>query len=263
MMKKIELEEQKKLLVDLLKYITKICDENDIKYSLIGGSLIGAIRHKGIIPWDDDIDIILMPNDYDKLMDVLKNTNHYYVLLNPKDNDKYYYPFAKLVDSRTKMQERGVIEIDDYGVYVDIFKYHYVSNNEFLRKLHYKRLFFIQTLFARSMLIPKKEDRLKTKLIISFAKLFGPNYFKKRHMSICNNSKKTGYLLSNWPAYGYKKEIQKASYMTNYKKVPFENIKAMISNNYDDILKTTFGNYMELPPEDKRVLKHNTEIYWK
>ena len=70
-MKKIELPEQKKLLVEMLKYITDICDKYNIKYSLIGGSLIGAIRHKGIIPWDDDIDIILMPEEYDKLINAL------------------------------------------------------------------------------------------------------------------------------------------------------------------------------------------------
>ena len=262
-MKKIDLVEQKKLLVELLKYVTDICDKHNIKYSLIGGSLIGAIRHKGIIPWDDDIDIILMPGEYEKLMKVLSETDHYYVLFNPEENKEYYYPFAKLVDTRTILKEKGIKNISNYGVYLDIFKYHYVSNNAFIRKIHYKRLFFIQTLFARAMLNPQDITNLKTKLIVTFANIMGVNYFKKRHIKLCQSNKKTNYLLSNWPAYGYQKEIQTASSMTKYKKVPFEDIKAMISHNYDDILKTTFGNYMELPPVDKRVIKHNTEIYWK
>ena len=66
-MKKIELKEQKKIMIELLEYFDKVCRENNIKYSLIGGSLIGAIRHKGIIPWDDDIDVILSKNEYLKL----------------------------------------------------------------------------------------------------------------------------------------------------------------------------------------------------
>ena len=77
-MKKISIKEQQLLLIEMLDYITKICDKNNINYSLIGGSLIGAIRHKGMIPWDDDIDIILMPNEYEKLIDILKKKNDKY-----------------------------------------------------------------------------------------------------------------------------------------------------------------------------------------
>lgn len=262
--KKINLEEQKKILVELLAYITKICDENNIKYSLIGGSLIGAIRHKGIIPWDDDIDIILMPKEYDKLISTLTKINDKrYVLFNPENNKEYFYPFAKLVDTNTILYEKGVKQIKDYGIYLDIFKYHYVSNNTMLRKIHYKRLFLVQTLFARTMLNTKEEKRIKTKVIIFISKIFGTNYFKKRHIKLCNNNKKTNYVLSNWPAYGFEKEIQSTNSYLKYKKVPFENIKAMITDKYDEVLKTTFGNYMEPPPKEKQVLKHNNEAYWK
>lgn len=262
--KRIDLEEQKKILVELLSYIDKICEKNNIKYSLLGGSLIGAIRHKGIIPWDDDIDIVLMPDEYDKLINVLtKSNDERYKLFNPKNNKDYYYPFAKLIDTKTILREKNIKEIDNYGIYLDIFKYHYVSNNSFIRKIHYKRLFLVQTLFARTMLNPKNEKKLKTKVIIYISKIFGTNYFKKRHIKLCSNKKNTNYLLSNWPAYGYNKEIQKANDMSKYKKVPFENIKAMITENYDELLKTTFGNYMVPPPKEKQVLKHNCEAYWK
>ena len=261
-MKKIDLPEQKKLLVEMLKYITDICDKHNIKYSLIGGSLIGAIRHKGIIPWDDDIDIILMPEEYDKLINALENTNHYYKLYHPNDNN-YLYPFAKLVDTRTILKEKNIKTANDMGVYVDIFKYHYVSNNNFLRKMHYKRLFFIQTMFARAMLYPKDIKNIKSKIIVILANIFGPRYFKRRHMHICNKVKPTNYILSNWPAYGYLKEIQDARSYTEYKKVPFEKIQAYITKDYDKVLRTTFNDYMTLPPKEKRVAKHDTEIYWK
>ena len=77
------------------------------------------------------------------------------------------------------------------------------------------------------------------------------------------NSKNTNYLVGNWCAYGINKELQLKKNMDKYKIVKFENIEAMIFENYDEILKTTFGNYMELPPIEKRITHHNTEIYWK
>lgn len=262
-MKKIDLEEQKKILVEILKYIDDVCEENNIKYSLVCGSLIGAVRHKGIIPWDDDIDIGLLPEEYDKLMKVLANNNDRYILLDPEKNCNYYYPFAKLVDSRTSMVEKGVKSIDNYGIYVDIFRYDYVSNNEFIRKLHYKRLIFIQTLFSRAMLDPKNIKRLKSKLIIIFARIIGVNYFRNKHMRLCRNKNKTDYVLINWPEYGFNKEIMKTINFKKYQKVKFENIKAMILTDYDEVLRTMFGDYMQLPPEEDRVARHDTEIYWR
>ncbi len=262
-MKKIELEEQKKLLVDLLKYITDICDKNNIKYTLIAGSLIGAIRHKGIIPWDDDIDIALMPEEYEKLINVLSKTDHYYVLFNPVDNKDYFYPFAKLVDTRTILKENGVKEIKNYGIYVDIFAYHYVPNNEFFRKLHYFKLFWTQKLLSYSVYNPKDIQKFKSRIVVYISKIFGTNFWKKRHLKICNTRKKTDYLLSNWPAYGYKHEIQETTSFAKYKKVKFENISAMIIKDYDKVLKTVFGNYMQPPPENQRNPKHGSIIHWK
>ncbi len=262
-MKKIELVEQKKILVEILKYIDDICKKNDIKYSLICGSLIGAIRHKGIIPWDDDIDIALLPEEYDKLMNALSKKNDRYILLDPERNPKYYYPFAKLVDSRTTMFEKGIKTIDNYGVYVDIFRYDYVSNNKLIRKLHYKYLIFIQTLFSRAMLDPKNIKRLKSKLIVIFARIIGVNYFRKKHMRLCRSKKKTDYVLINWPEYGFNKEIMKTVDFQKYQKVKFENIEAMILTDYDEVLRTMYGDYMQLPPEKDRVARHVTEIYWR
>lgn len=262
-MKKITLVEQKKILVEMLSYIDKVCRENNIKYSLIGGSLIGAVRHKGIIPWDDDIDMILMPQEYDKLISILSKENSQYTLLNPVDNKKYYYPFAKLVDNRTLLIEKGIKEIDNYGVYVDIFQYHYVSNNALIRKIHYKKLFFIQTLFARSMLNPREIKNLKSKLIVYCSKLFGANCLKKWHIRLCNKRKTTRYLLSNWPVYGYSKEIQDANVMNQYIDASFENETVMITKNYDKILSTTFGDYMKFPPKEQRIRKHNVDVFWK
>ncbi len=196
-------------------------------------------------------------------MNSLSKKNDRYILLDPERNPKYYYPFAKLVDSRTTMFEKGIKTIDNYGVYVDIFRYDYVSNNKLIRKLHYKYLIFIQTLFSRAMLDPKNIKRLKSKLIFIFARIIGVNYFRKKHMRLCRSKKKTDYVLINWPEYGFNKEIMKTVDFQKYQKVKFENIEAMILTDYDEVLRTMYGDYMQLPPEKDRVARHVTEIYWR
>ena len=105
-MKKIEIDEQKKIMVEILEYFDKVCRENNINYSLIGGSLIGAIRHKGIIPWDDDIDVILTRENYLKIISLLEkeNDNRFKILTQNTCND-YSFPFPKLIDKRTYVVE--------------------------------------------------------------------------------------------------------------------------------------------------------------
>ena len=260
----ISLEQHKKILVEMLKYIDEICLKNNIKYSLLGGSLIGAIRHSGFIPWDDDIDIVLLPEEYDKLSNILLKENKY-VFLNSL-NSSYSYPFSKITDPNTIMFEDKVKQIENYGIYLDIFQYHYVSNNYLIRFFHYRRLLFYKSLLGSCMLTEesrKNEKNVLKRIRNIIAQLIGLAKIKKKYMKICSNKKKTNFLLSNWPAYGFKKEIQLTSDFNNFERVKFETIEAMITKEYDRVLTTTFGNYMELPPKEKRITHHITNIYWR
>lgn len=129
-MKEINIDNSKKVMIDILTYIDNICRKNNIKYTLVGGSLIGAIRHKGIIPWDDDIDIGLLPGEYEKLIKCLKaSNNEKYKLLDIDTEPTYYYPYAKLIDNRTICKELYLKGIDNYGIFVDIFKYNNIPND--------------------------------------------------------------------------------------------------------------------------------------
>mgnify|MGYP004474525941 CR=1 FL=1 len=262
-MKKIELDEQKKILVEILDYIHKICIKNNINYSLIGGSLIGAIRHQGIIPWDDDIDIILVHDEYMKLIEVLKNQQSQYKLLYV-DSKNYLYPFAKLIDTRTVLKEKKFTDIDDYGVYVDIFEYNNFPNNNILGVIHYKKMMFYKILMGRCSLI-KNDGNLLKKAVGIFAKQLGIKKIINKYNKVNwqYNKKNCDRYLSNWPAYGLKKEVQNKEWFNKYKIVKFENIEAMITEDYDNVLKTTFGDYMQLPPEEQRVTHHDTDVYWK
>lgn len=265
-MKKINIYEYKNILIELLEYITNVCDEYNIKYSLIGGSLIGAIRDKGIIPWDDDIDIILMPKEYEKLIKILKKKDSNYLLLQEGDSG-YSYPFSKLIDKRTCLIENGQNCIENYGAYLDIFKYRYVSNFKVIRIIQYYFTILLRMLIGNSSQTKnriKEEKNFVKRIRNRIAIIIGNERLVKIYIHLYNkNHKKTKYILSNWPVYGFKKEIQKSKNMSEYISVDFENIVSMITKNYDKILKTTFGDYMTPPPIEKRVSHHNMVAYWR
>lgn len=108
-MKLINEVEHKEILLQLLREFIKICNNNDIKYSLIGGSLIGVIRHGGMIPWDDDIDIILREEEFEKLEKVIMNyKNDRYKFVNYQSSKDNYYPFYKFIDSYTVLEEEKI-----------------------------------------------------------------------------------------------------------------------------------------------------------
>lgn len=268
-MKKIELNEQKKIMIELLEYFDRICRENNIKYSLIGGSLIGAIRHKGIIPWDDDIDVILTKKEYLKLIQILENKNDSrYKLLTINNCRGYNFPFPKLVDKRTFVIEPSLLnQIKEYGIFIDIFSYSNTSNSEKVRIKDFKKIKLLNSMMSRTKLDFKrygfKQNFLRlNKNILS--KIIGYRNIIKILNNIYSkyNNADTDYVVSNWPVYNINKEVQKSKNIIEYTDVEFENMKIMIFKNYDEILRNTFGNYMQLPPENQRKA-HGLIAYWR
>lgn len=265
----ISLDELKIALVKMLKQFDKICRDNNIKYTFIGGSLIGAVRHHGIIPWDDDIDVALTPDEYDKLLSVIKKNRKVgdYVFMDNDYNSSYYYPFIKLVDTKSVVIEDRVKQINNYGIFIDIFRYNNVPKNFIMRKIYwYKLMFGIAMISGYATVEYKKKD--KYFLVKKIGKIATMIFGLKRCISWFNkstskyNKKNTGFKMLSWPAYGLIKETQNADYFKDYIDCEFDGINAMICANYDKILTNTFGNYMELPPIEKRI-NHNMKAYKK
>jgi lipopolysaccharide cholinephosphotransferase len=128
-MRKItDIKELREIQMGILDDVHRFCEEQGLRYSLSSGTLIGAVRHQGYIPWDDDIDIYMLRSDYERFLKSYHDQNGHYRVLNPKKEDHYYYTFAKVVDQRTKMVEKET-EGYEIGVYIDVFPVDYVPDD--------------------------------------------------------------------------------------------------------------------------------------
>ena len=263
--KEINIQEQKKLMLDMLEYVDDICRKNNIKYSLVGGSLIGAVRHHGYIPWDDDVDIILTEENYKKLVEILdKETGRYQTFRYGKECEKM--GFRKLVDTRTCASEDGFVFDSTYGVYIDIFSYCSLSNDAKKRRRQFNK---IKLLFKFVVLYRKDVRSKKRRFLVVGGKIASRMIGCKRisrmyeSMRRKNDTVKSDYVTCFFPVYSFEKEVQQKKNTEDYIDVKFENLTVMIFKNYDEILRTTFGDYMKLPPESERIPKHGVKAWWR
>lgn len=269
-MELIDEVEHKKILLQVLNEFIKICNDNDIKYSLIGGSLIGIIRHSGMIPWDDDIDIILREDEYEKLEKVIKNyKNDRYKFVNYQSNEDNYYPFYKFIDSYTILEEEKIKNIKDNGIFLDIFRYIHVPDNLIKRKIFFSKIKFIRKFLISSITkkeLRKEEKNILKKILFWGADIIGSKNIVKQYVKLEKNSNKyknSKYIMCEWPTYKFENEIMNTDDYSGYISKKFDGVNVTIFDNYDKILLTTFGDYMKLPPIEKQKKTHNLKVYYR
>ncbi|MBE6499191.1 MAG: LicD family protein [Methanobrevibacter thaueri] len=245
----------------ILKDFIEICEDNNLDYYIYGGSLIGAIRHKGFIPWDDDLDVIMFREDYDKFKKIFNESyNDKYYLLCKETEEDYFYLFSKLVLKGTIFEEEWVNQVNfNLGINIDIFVLDDLSDNKIKRYIQLKKAFFYSKIIIMSKIkVPNLSfiPRTITNIIQLFLKLFNikPADIQKRYskfiMKYHNPDAKDVFDVSvtveEYPQIFNKKgfkPIQKAQ---------FEDIMVNIPNNYDEILTSIYGDYMKLPPKEDR-----------
>lgn len=261
------LEEIKKEEIEILKKIDEICKKNNLNYSLAGGSAIGAVRHQGFIPWDDDIDIMMLREDYNKLQKIMGNESYRGIkLLSIENNKNFPYPFNKAVSLNTYAKEIGIEKIEDYGVFIDIFPIDKVPEKEKELKRYIKKVKILKKIYLIKLYkeqISSSKTKLLAKKLISF--LLKPINLYKTVNKLDKLFKKYDSSKSNY--YGLifaldesnAKHYYPKEFFANTKKIKFENVEFSIIRDYDRYLKDRYGDYMKLPNENKRITNHNWE----
>jgi len=262
-MERLSLEQHKEIMLSILKEFHTYCVKHNIKYSLSGGSLIGAVREGGIIPWDDDIDVILMPEEYEKFEKALKNDKLKFEYIGYNNMDGYYNPGFKIVDNKTKIIEKG--KKQNYGVFIDVFRYNYIPDNPIIRKFYTIKYKYMLSIIHGFSPFSKNTNNLLKKMRNRYSERLNIRDYLNKFYAFLDkyNKKKTAYIAPNSIMYSFKKETQESKYMKEYKTVKFDNIEAMISTDYDALLTKMFGDYMTPPPEEERFCKHTIEVFKK
>lgn len=268
-MKEIGLDELKQLQLGILVKIDSFCNENGIKYFLDGGTLLGAVRHKGYIPWDDDIDIRMPREDYNKFLSIFNGKVENLVVDAPELNLAFYAPYANVYDTRTLLIEEYVSHRkENIGVKIDIFPMDNLPADDNLRECIYKQSIRCNNICGiKNQKLSNIHGVNKMKLIIKKIMWLLVDFEKvqKNHIHILRKSNElsNGLFADNvvFPVYGPKTiENRYVFPLTN---IVFEEYQFKAPKDYDKYLKTLYGDYMQLPPVEKRVAHHHFIAYWK
>lgn len=261
------IEELKRVEYDLLKKFVSVCDDNNLKYFLLGGTLLGAVRHKGFIPWDDDIDVGMPRKDYEKFIKIAPSQLPEYIFLQTNETDSEYpQNFAKLRNCNTTFIESSVKNLKiNHGIYIDIFPLDAFPNN----KLRQKIILFKSKLLSlriSELYTIKKTNNIKNtrnKLIVNLMKIFYPSPYDavkaKEKLNRNYENVKTDYLVNFSGAWG-EREISLSKWFDETVKLQFENDMFCCPKNYDEYLKQIYGDYLQLPPPEQRVTHHYSEV---
>lgn len=264
----INLKELQKIQLEILIEFDRICGENNIKYRLHAGTLLGAIRHKGFIPWDDDIDVCMLRTDYEKFIKICeKGLSTKYFLQISETDAEYIHSFARIRKNNTLLLQDTYSDIDmHHGIFIDIFPMDNVLPNTILGKIQKKLVYYIRTL--KRLKIKKRclssKNRVNTIIKLFIYYLLKPipmkkmNNFETKIISMFKN-KKTKFVtsLTDGSISIYQRNLTEVKEFYELVLLDFEGHKFFGPINYNKVLSQCYGNYMELPPLEEREPHHN------
>lgn len=271
MSQQITLAEHQEIALQILIYLDQICRKYNLKYFVSDGTLLGTIRHQGFIPWDDDIDVWMPRDDYDRLETIVaQEPPSCFKLLNYKNTAGYFWPFAKLVHTKTSLIERRPRSVDT-GIYIDIFPYDGippVPSRSF--DFHWKILDFLYRnsaiAFCSYREILEDNGSLSKWLKYLIRRLYGGKRILSTIEKLCRlyPVEASDSVMCLCAGY-HKNAVVPKSLIDTLIELPFEGRPVKVPIGYDAYLRIMYGDYMTPPPVEKQVpnASHQADICWK
>ncbi len=271
-MKKVPLVEQKRILVDMLAYFDSFCRKHEIEYSITWGTLIGAIRHKGFIPWDDDIDVMLDRKNYEKLKSLYDNKTEKYELLSLGKTPKWCFTFSRIVDRSTIVKWDRPLQnsLEKHGVWIDISAVDNVIDDDERYNAASKKYQKYEKLGRISTTLYKRDGSWWRNVIPYIAHFvlspFSHYFFSKAESIMQTYNNMDCKRMFYWHLYFGGKDNNKPfptwMFRNGYIDVSFEGNTFRAIKEYDAFLRNIYGDYMKLPPEEKRISYHICDVYY-
>lgn len=246
---------------EILKHFKAFCEENDIQFFLSNGTLLGAVKYKGFIPWDDDVDVLMPRADYDRLIRLYADSPQYR-LFSTEREPAFRFPFAKLCDRTTEKVEENIQNGVQLGVDIDIFPID--SCTEHIRHRDVQLCMKLLHIgYSLSKFASGGNRPIHKRLVIGFCRLIGHRYFHGRLTKLVAREGRRGNTHMGclvWPVYGVR-EILPAAVFLEKTAVEFEGEVFPAPVGYDTYLRSLYGDYPKDPPLDKQKTHHSFKAY--
>ena len=250
-------------ILEIAVYLDKFCEENSIEYCLMGGSALGAVRHKGFIPWDDDLDFFMTPDNYEKFVDAFnRQGNKELYFLEPFGNFNNMITIGKVRAKNTTYIEESLIGYDiSHCVFVDIFILHTCPNNIFKRLNQYIWAKYVVAKGQSVKDLSRYGFGLSTalKILRLFPRLFLVEYALKQVYKY--RKEQSGYYCNYLGKAKYKNGTYKRVWFASCKKVNFEKVQLKVPSGVEDFLRERFGDYMKIP-DIKQIRREQHASVW-